>query len=100
MLYTTVVATMTVSDARASLPELLDRVAAGEEITITRHGRPAAVLVGPLALRVRRAEAALAEAEAIRARLDAARARPPSATELDAEWAEELIAEIRSGRER
>jgi hypothetical protein len=49
---------------------------------------------------VRRAEAALVEAEAIRARLDAARARPPSATELDAEWAEELIAEIRSGRER
>jgi prevent-host-death family protein len=90
---------MTVSDARASLPELLDRVAAGEEITITRHGRPAAVLVGPQALRVRRAGAALAEADELRARLDAARAQPPSTTALDEAWAEELIAEIRAGRD-
>jgi prevent-host-death family protein len=39
--------TMTVSEARARLPEVLDRVEAGEEITITRHGRPAAVVVSP-----------------------------------------------------
>ena len=31
---------LTVSEARARLPEILDRVEAGEEITITRHGRP------------------------------------------------------------
>jgi prevent-host-death family protein len=50
---------MTVSEARAALPEVLDRVNAGEEITITRHGVPAAVVVRPDALRVRRAESAL-----------------------------------------
>ena len=31
-------AVMTVSEARAALPEVLNRVADGEEITITRHG--------------------------------------------------------------
>jgi antitoxin (DNA-binding transcriptional repressor) of toxin-antitoxin stability system len=29
------------------LPEVLDRVAAGEEIMITRYGKPAAVLLRP-----------------------------------------------------
>ena len=38
---------MTVSEARAALPELLSRVEEGEEITITRHGRTVAVLVRP-----------------------------------------------------
>ncbi|MGH9223290.1 MAG: type II toxin-antitoxin system Phd/YefM family antitoxin [Acidimicrobiales bacterium] len=35
---------MTVSEARAALPEVLDRVGGGEEVIITRHGRPAAVV--------------------------------------------------------
>jgi prevent-host-death family protein len=34
-----------VSEARAALPEVLDRVGAGEDVTITRHGRPVAVVV-------------------------------------------------------
>ena len=38
-------AVMTVSEARAALPEVLNRVADGEEITITRHGHPVAVIV-------------------------------------------------------
>lgn len=32
-------------EAKTHLPELLDRVARGEEIRITRHGRPVARLV-------------------------------------------------------
>jgi PHD/YefM family antitoxin component YafN of YafNO toxin-antitoxin module len=40
-------AVMTISEARAALPEVLNRVAEGEEITITRHGRPIAVVVRP-----------------------------------------------------
>jgi antitoxin (DNA-binding transcriptional repressor) of toxin-antitoxin stability system len=40
-------AVMTVSEARAVLPEVLTRVAAGEEITITRYGSPVAVVVRP-----------------------------------------------------
>ena len=44
-------ASMTVSEARAALPELLSRVEGGEEITITRHGRTVAVLVRPVTLK-------------------------------------------------
>src|ERR1700744_3692540 len=45
--YTSVMAVMTVSEARAALPEVLNRVEAGEEVTITRHGRAVAVIVRP-----------------------------------------------------
>jgi antitoxin (DNA-binding transcriptional repressor) of toxin-antitoxin stability system len=41
------VSVLTISEARASLPEVVSRAADGEEIIITRHGRPAAVLVRP-----------------------------------------------------
>lgn len=40
--------TATVEDAQAHLPELLDRVAAGEEIVITRDGQPIATLKADL----------------------------------------------------
>jgi prevent-host-death family protein len=39
--------------AKTHLPALLDRVAKGEEITITRHGVPVAVLVPPAGTRNR-----------------------------------------------
>jgi prevent-host-death family protein len=34
-------------EAKTHLPRLLDEVAKGERITITKHGRPVAVLVPP-----------------------------------------------------
>ena len=37
------------TDAKARLSELVDRAAAGEEITITRHGVPVARLAPPRA---------------------------------------------------
>ncbi|MGH3265069.1 MAG: type II toxin-antitoxin system prevent-host-death family antitoxin [Trebonia sp.] len=40
-------AVMTISEARATLPDVLDRVAKGEEVTITRHGRAVAVVMRP-----------------------------------------------------
>ncbi|HTN99093.1 MAG TPA: type II toxin-antitoxin system Phd/YefM family antitoxin, partial [Microthrixaceae bacterium] len=58
--------TISVSEARAALPDILDRVIAGEEVTITRHGKEVAILVRPDALRVRRADQALAEADRLR----------------------------------
>ena len=36
-------------EAQTHLPQLLQRVADGEEITITKHGKPVARLVPPLA---------------------------------------------------
>lgn len=38
---------VTASDAKANILRLLDDAAAGEEIVITRHGRPVARLVPP-----------------------------------------------------
>jgi prevent-host-death family protein len=91
---------MTASEARASLPELLDRVDGGEEMTITRHGHPVAVVVRPDTLRHRRADAALANAERVRELLVAARAAArPTSEGLTPERAEELIGEIRAARE-
>lgn len=45
---------MTVSEARAALPLVLELVDRGEEVTLTRHGRPVAVVVRPDLLRARR----------------------------------------------
>ena len=91
---------LSASEARAALPELLNRVEDGEEVTITRHGRPVAVLVRPDALRVRRAEVVLGEAAQIHKLLAEAATTPlPAGTGLTERRAEELIAEIRASRD-
>lgn len=92
---------MTVSEARAALPQLLDRVGAGEEVTITRHGRPAAVLVRPDTLRARRADQALAAAAGVRDALERGRRAPLSARpKLRQERAKSLIDELHADRAR
>ena len=91
---------MSASEARAALPELLNRVEDGEEVTITRHGRPVAVLVRPDALRVRRAEVVLDDAAQIHNLLAEAAAAPlPEGAGLTGQRAEDLIAEIRASRD-
>jgi prevent-host-death family protein len=35
--------TVTVSEARTTLPDIVERVLAGEEVTLTRHGQAVAV---------------------------------------------------------
>jgi len=90
---------MSVSEARAALPEILDRVLAGEEVTITRHGREVAVIVRPDAIRVRRADQAFAEAERLRDLLDRGRsARLSDAPVVSDERADELLAELAASR--
>lgn len=92
---------MTATQARAALPEILDRVKAGEEITITRHGEPVAVVVRPDSLRSRRTDRMLAGVEQIQEALERGRATPLFETgPISEEFAEELIAEIRAGRDR
>ena len=87
-----------VSKARASLPQLLERVGSGEEITLTRHGAAVAVLVHPDALRSRRTSAATETAVRLGDALDAARSAPMPTTGLSAARAEELIGELRAER--
>ena len=97
--------TLTVSEARASLPALLTRVEEGEQVTITRHGRPVAVLVRPDVMRSR-ADLIIEDAERIHELLSGAAAADltgghglPGGRALTSERAEELISEIRAGRD-
>jgi antitoxin (DNA-binding transcriptional repressor) of toxin-antitoxin stability system len=91
--------TVSVSQARATLPELLDRVAAGEEVTITRHGQAVAVVVRPDAVRARRADRALADAERLRDLLERARAVPlTDAPSLAKKRAEALVRDVAAAR--
>ena len=89
-----------VTDARANLPEILDRVEAGDEVTLTRHGRPVAVIVRPAALRTRRAAQALAESEQISQSLVDLKDQPRPDGTLSNDRAEELVAAVRADRDR
>lgn len=90
---------MSVSEARASFPQLLDRVVGGDEVTITRHGQAIAVVVRPDSLRVRRSSEALAAAEAVRGLLERGRRTPfTERATITVEGAEALLSEVRAGR--
>jgi antitoxin (DNA-binding transcriptional repressor) of toxin-antitoxin stability system len=90
---------VSVSQARATLPELLDRVAAGEEVTITRHGVAVAVVMRPDAVRVRRADRALADAEHLRDVVDRGRTtRLSDMPKITADRAKRLARDVDSSR--
>lgn len=92
---------VTVSDARASLPEIIERVTAGEEVTLTRHGTPVAVIVRPDRLRSRQVDDTFRAAERILDLVHEARDRPVTAVaHLSPEEVDEWVAEIRAGRDR
>jgi antitoxin (DNA-binding transcriptional repressor) of toxin-antitoxin stability system len=91
---------MTVSEARAACPQIVERVLAGEEITLTRHGQPVAVVVRPESPRVRRADEALAAAGRVRDILDQGRRNPLPAPTLTAGRADALVEAVRAARER
>lgn len=88
--------TVAVTEARASLPALLARVEAGEEVTLTRHGKPVAVLVRPT-LCSPAGRLALADAERAHRLIEEAPSRADTVG-LDVAWAEEMVAEIRADR--
>jgi prevent-host-death family protein len=91
---------ISVTEARASLPELIDQVLAGEEVTITRHGKPVVVMVQPDALRVRRTAHLAANVERIRELMDRGRTEPMSKRGgLTPAEAEALVADVRRSRE-
>ena len=89
------------SVARQTLPAQLDRVEAGEQVEITRHGRVVAVLASPDQVRTRRTSKVWQRADEIGRRLEEARNQPLRDTGgLSAEYAEELIRQIRADRDR
>lgn len=92
---------MTVSKARAALPQILQRVLAGEEVTITRHGEPVAVVVRPDTLRARRVSQRLSDADRVRdliASSRQAKLRPRPA--LSVRQADALMADVQEARSR
>ena len=91
-------ATYTMSEARARFAELLDRVEAGEDVEISRHGRTVARLVPPRSPRNARNDHLFAAADRLRIELEEARHRPlsPPLGDVDADaW----VAEIRADRD-
>lgn len=91
--------TLSVSQARAALPEILDLVLAGEEVTITRHGQPVAVVVRPDSLRIRRADQALGEAERLRHLLQRGRAADlADAPVISHQRGEQLLGDVAAAR--
>jgi antitoxin (DNA-binding transcriptional repressor) of toxin-antitoxin stability system len=100
-MYNKLMAVMTVSEARAALPEVLNRVEGGEEITITRHGRPVAVVIRPDIMWSRsRAEAVMTDAAKLHDMLaSAASGEDAEQGGLSEQYAEELIASIRADRD-
>ncbi len=92
--------TLAVTDARAALSDILDEVEAGGEVTLTRHGKPVAVVIRPDMLRIRRGASIIEEAGLLRERLIAARKAPkPTTGGISNERAEEYIAQIRADRD-
>ena len=89
---------VTVSEARAGLPGLLDRVLEGEEVTITRHGRPVAVVIHPDALRVRRSADVFRRAAAVDEALREAGRRPAPGPGISPSRAEHLVQELYAER--
>ncbi|WP_348533817.1 type II toxin-antitoxin system Phd/YefM family antitoxin [Homoserinibacter gongjuensis] len=87
-----------VSQARQTLPAQLDRVAAGEEVSITRHGRVVAVLVRPDVLASRRASAAWDRSAHVAALLETARTQPVRTAAIDDERAGQLAEAARASR--
>ena len=71
-------------EAKTHLAALLDQVERGERITITRHGRPVAVLMPPSGLSGRTAEEAVAGLMELRRgrRLREGEAERPTVREL------------------
>jgi prevent-host-death family protein len=93
--------TITVSKARAALPQILERVHAGEEVTITRHGEPVAVVVRPDTLRARRAGERLSDAERVRDLVAGGRqAKLRSRPALSQRQADALLADVQASRSR
>jgi PHD/YefM family antitoxin component YafN of YafNO toxin-antitoxin module len=100
LLYNIFMAAIPASEARATLPEILDRVQDGEEITITRHGKPVAVVIRPDIMWSRtRAELVLDEATTLHNMLITAEDAQTLSSGVSARYAEELVAAIRADRD-
>jgi len=93
--------TVPVSEARAQLPKIIDRVEAGDEVTLTRHRRAVAVIRRPDADRRQRLDSVRAQAQHLDDLIDLAGRRPLAEHgTISAEVAAELVDDVRAGSAR
>jgi antitoxin (DNA-binding transcriptional repressor) of toxin-antitoxin stability system len=91
--------TMTISEARSVLPALADRVRAGEEITLTQHGEPVLLLTRPDDELRRRNPEHWAAVDRFQKWMAEAGSEPFHPVEVPPGWADEMVADIRAGRD-
>lgn len=92
---------ITVSEARGAISHLVDRVLEGEEVTLTRYGRPVAVLVRPDILANRRGAARRDPSHVVDYALSQGeKSELKDLRGLSVERAEALVAEVRASRSR
>jgi prevent-host-death family protein len=91
---------LSLTDARAQLPQLLDRVAAGESFTITRHGAAVAVLVGHDKWMQTKTHDVILQARELRRRIEGARGKPIdwSGPPADPAETDRIIEELRRSK--
>lgn len=99
-MYNQVMSAMTVSQARAALPSVIDEVEAGGRVTITRHGRVVAVVVPPDALLDARVVDLQRRVDRVGELLEQGRKRPVPPDVLSPGRADDLVAAIRADRDR
>lgn len=91
---------MTMSEVRANLAAVLDRVEAGEDVVVTRHGRLAAIIARPERVRSPRGDHLFAAADELRERIEMLREQPLGrGGGLSRESADDLVKEVRASRE-
>ena len=91
--------TWTITEARAALPTIVNRVAHGEDVALTRHGKVVAVVVSPERVKMQRMLRVQVEANALRAEINAARHEPLVAAPGDRAWAQQMVDELRADRD-
>lgn len=90
--------TISASIARQTLTAQLDKVASGEEVTITRHGKVVAVLISPESLRRRRNPEFWKGVDDIGELLEVARSAPLHEHAISAAEAEAAAQEVHRDR--
>ncbi len=91
-----------VTQARAELPRILEMIEDGDEVTLTRHGQPVAVIVRPDTLRTRRTADVDAVSDNVSEMLRAGSSQPlhdsPMLSPKDGKRLLQEVASSRSGR--
>ena len=90
---------LTVTQARAKLPLLIDQIQSGQKVILTRHGEAVAVMISPDAAMRYRNAAIWEQADSLLARLEEARKQPLATAEVASARADELVSAIRVERD-